>query len=79
MSRSCFLLLFIWTSADNSPGIFQTAQSLLAFLQTSLSRRTESIKEGNNNSTGFIMVTSYLCHISIQHAGRRGENRLPQG
>lgn len=43
MSRSCFLLLFIWTSADKSPGIFQTAQSLLRFLQTTPCRQTDSI------------------------------------
>lgn len=79
MSRSCFLPLFIWTHADNSPGIFQTARSLLRFLQTSPSRQTESIKEGNNNPTGFVMVTSYLRHISIQHGGLQRENRLPQG
>lgn len=48
MSRSCFLPLFVWTSADNSLGIFQTAPSLLRFLQTSLSRGTESF-EGNNS------------------------------
>lgn len=46
-SRSCFLPLFIWTSTDNSLGIFQTAQSLLRFLQTSLNRQTESVQEKN--------------------------------
>lgn len=79
MSRSCFLPLFIWTSADNSSGIFQTAESLLRFLQTSPSRRTESGKEGNNKQSRFILVTSYLCHARVWYAGLQGEKRLPEG
>lgn len=43
MRRICFLLVFIWTSADKSPGIFQTAQPLLRFLQTSPCRQTDSM------------------------------------
>lgn len=64
VSRSCFLPIFVWTSADNSLGIFQTAQSLLRFLQASPSRGTESFK-GNNNWRGFLMVTSYLHTFSM--------------
>lgn len=65
MSRSCFLLLFVWTRADNSSGIFQTAQSLLRFLQTNPCRQTDSTEEGNNRA-GFVMVTSYLCRVSTR-------------
>lgn len=43
MRTICFLLVFIWTSADKSPGIFQTAQPLLRFLQTSPCRQTDSM------------------------------------
>lgn len=65
MSGSCFLLLFIWTRADNSLGIFQTSQSLLRFLQTRPYRQTDSTEEGNNRA-GFVMVTSYLCRVSTR-------------
>lgn len=68
MSRSCFLPIFVWTSADNSLGIFQTAQPLLRFLQASPSRGTERI-EGNNNWRGFLMVTSYLHHVTFNTLG----------
>lgn len=53
MSRSCFLPLFIWTSADNSSGIFQTAESLLRFLQTSPSRQRVARTETTSRVDSF--------------------------
>lgn len=50
MSRSCFLPIFVWTSADNSLGIFQTAQSLLR--DFSKQARVEGQKESKETTTG---------------------------
>lgn len=59
MRRICFLLVFIWTSADKSPGIFQTAQPLLRFLQTSPCRQTDSM--GGKQSPGRIRYGHLLA------------------
>lgn len=76
MSRSCFLPLFIWTSADNSPGIFQTAESLLRFLQTSPSRQTRGARRETTSEADSFWSLLTCATLASQQAC---ENRLPEG
>lgn len=77
-SRSCFLPLFVWTRASNSQGGFQTAQSVLTLLQTSSSRRTESIK-ANSKRRGFVMASSYLHSACWAAGGEQAASRMEKG